>query len=95
MVGDHYHIVNVEEAGGFVKKMGKSIYAAQDIKKGEEMTAENLVLRAPAVGDPPWRIDDLIGRCAPVFIPRHTPITRAMLYEACEGPEAMFGIIGE
>lgn len=78
MMGFSTHNISFEETNGFVRKMGKSIYAARAIKKGETITAADLYLRAPAAGDPPYRLDAYIGLSPLVDTEKDTPMTAEM-----------------
>ncbi len=42
----------------------KSIFAARDIKEGEELTEENLTTKRPGTGISPMRWNEMIGRKA-------------------------------
>jgi len=52
------------EKNGFIKKMGKSIYAARDIAAGEIVAADAIELRAPADGLAPYELNKIIGKQA-------------------------------
>jgi sialic acid synthase len=43
-------------------KMGKSLVAARDLPKGHVLTAEDIVMKSPGGGLPPYELDKLIGR---------------------------------
>ena len=77
-----------------MRKMGKSIYAARDIKAGQTMTADDLHLRAPAIGDPPYMLDSYIGMYCPIDIEKGTPIAAGM-FEVATAVEKMTGFMGE
>jgi N-acetylneuraminate synthase/sialic acid synthase len=49
------------ERAGFIRKMGKSIYAARPIPAGKVLEAEDMEARSPADGLPPYRMGDLQG----------------------------------
>ena len=44
--------------------MRKSIYAAQDIKKGEVITPNMITTRRPATGISPMKWDEVVGSIA-------------------------------
>ena len=48
----------------------KSIIAKKNIKKGEELTLENLDIKRPGNGISPMRIDDVIGKSLKKFFKR-------------------------
>lgn len=52
--------VQAEEAP--LLKMSKKIVAARDVAPGTKLVAEDLAVRSPGDGLPPYRIPDLIGR---------------------------------
>jgi sialic acid synthase len=47
-----------------LKKMGKGIYATQDIQEGEEITLEKVTIMSPSNGIPAARWDEVFGRKA-------------------------------
>jgi N-acetylneuraminate synthase/sialic acid synthase len=60
-IGDGVKKVHeVEEAA--VTKMGKKLVAAHDLPAGHVITAEDIAIKSPGDGLPPYRFDDLIGR---------------------------------
>lgn len=46
------------------KKLGKSVVALRDIKKGQRLASEDLITKSPGNGISPMHFDDLIGRVA-------------------------------
>ena len=50
------------ERKGFIRKMGKAVYAARPIPSGKILEAEDMEAKSPADGLPPWRMPGLIGR---------------------------------
>jgi len=61
MLGNANRRLTHAEVNGFVKKMGKSIYASKDIPSGDLITTDNVELRSPAEGLPPYLLDGIIG----------------------------------
>ena len=61
---------------GDIKSMvfRRSIYVAQDIKKGETVTAENLRVIRPGLGRPPRMFDEIVGRTAGIDLKRGTAL---------------------
>ena len=61
---------------GDIKSMvfRRSIYVAQDIKKGETVTAENLRVIRPGLGLPPRMFDEIVGRTAGIDLKRGTAL---------------------
>ena len=47
-----------------IEKMGKSIWPSRPIKAGEVFTEENLAIKTPAGGLPPYLIEEVIGKIA-------------------------------
>lgn len=43
-------------------KMGKKVVAARDLPAGKKLTREDLTLKSPSDGLPPYELDNLIGR---------------------------------
>jgi len=54
--------VVLEQEKSAIEKMGKSIWPARSIKAGEVLTEENLSLKTPAGGMPPYLIEEVIGK---------------------------------
>ena len=44
--------------------MGKAIHPIRPIHTGEKLTVENIALKAPAVGIPPYEWDNVLGKIA-------------------------------
>jgi sialic acid synthase len=51
-----------EEKKGFIRKMGKAVYAARPIPAGKVLEAEDMEAKSPADGLAPWRMPGLVGR---------------------------------
>ena len=79
MEGNVDRVLELEELSGFPIKMGKSIYASRDISAGESITGNNICLKAPATGLPPYLMKKIIGMKAMAKINEETPITRGSL----------------
>ena len=62
MLGDGKKEVLPVEKDGFVKKMGKGVYAVRKISKGEEIKREDLTIKSPAGGILPSQIDEIVGK---------------------------------
>ena len=45
-----------------IKKMGKELVAASDLPAGHVLTANDIVMKSPADGLPPYELDNLIGQ---------------------------------
>jgi N-acetylneuraminate synthase/sialic acid synthase len=45
-----------------VKKMGKKLVAARDLPAGHVLTADDIVMKSPADGLPPYELDNLVGQ---------------------------------
>ena len=75
-MGDGVKRVLPEEAGA-IQKMGKSIVAARPIRAGDVIGSEDLALKSPGGGLPPYRLAEVVG----------TRATRTYFEdEAIEGP---------
>lgn len=57
----------------------RSLWAAQDIKAGELITAENVRSLRPALGIPPRELQNVLGKVAKRDVPRGTPLAWDML----------------
>ncbi|MFV1977774.1 MAG: N-acetylneuraminate synthase family protein, partial [Myxococcota bacterium] len=57
-----------------LEKMGKSIVASRDLAAGRQITREDLAIRSPGGGIPPYEIDGLIGRTLLTPIEEDEPI---------------------
>lgn len=44
-----------------ITKMGKSLVAARDLRKGHVLTSEDIFMKSPGGGLPPYEIDNIIG----------------------------------
>ena len=64
MIGEYTKIVQPEEFGGFVNKMGKSVYVSRTMTKGEKITAEDVCCKSPAVDGAlsPAELESVIGK---------------------------------
>jgi pseudaminic acid synthase len=65
------------------RKLGRSLFASKDIKKGEQFTYENIKSVRPSDGLPPKYIDDIVGKVASVDITFASPLK----WEMIEGAE--------
>lgn len=62
-LGDGVKRVMPEERSA-IEKMGKAIYAARPIRRGDVLRADDLALKSPGGGIPPYRLGELVGRVA-------------------------------
>lgn len=53
-----------KEDDGFIRKMGKAVHVVKPIQAGEKLTVENIALKAPAVGIPPYEWENTLGKIA-------------------------------
>jgi N-acetylneuraminate synthase/sialic acid synthase len=60
-------------------KMGKSLYAARDIKKGELVNFQDVEMRSPAAGLTPGHLTNLIGARMSRDIKKFHPFTETDL----------------
>ncbi|HHM05981.1 MAG TPA: N-acetylneuraminate synthase [Gammaproteobacteria bacterium] len=57
------------------RKMGKSLYAARHLKAGEVLRREDLVVKSPGGGLPPYRMGELLGKRLVVDVPQEVPFS--------------------
>lgn len=57
------------------KKMGKSLYAARNLKSGTVITTKEVVVKSPGGGIPPYRLNDFIGKKLLVDLPAEMPFS--------------------
>ncbi len=62
MLGKRDKQVLPEETGGFIRKMGKSIYVNRQMMAGEVIKREFLCLKSPADGLKPSEMDNIVGK---------------------------------
>lgn len=60
-VGDGIKKVHQDEDIPLIK-MGKSLYAAQDLKAGHILREQDIAIKSPGIGLPPYEMDSLIGK---------------------------------
>lgn len=53
-----------KEDVGFIHKMGKAVHVVKPIRAGEKLTVNNVALKAPAQGIPPYEFDNVLGKIA-------------------------------
>ena len=76
-LGDVKYARTESEEGSLVFR--RSIFAVADIAKGEVLTSGNVRIIRPGHGLAPKHLPVVLGRRAAGFIPRGTPIDRALL----------------
>ena len=64
-----------------IRKMGKMIVAARDLPAGHVLTRDDLALKSPADGLPPYELDRLVGRTLRQPVHAET----ALMFELLEG----------
>lgn len=75
LLGDQeVQVTPSEKASGHVTSFRRAIYAAKDIKKGEELTEENLTILRPEHGIPAWEFDEVVGRYLEIDRNKFEPI---------------------
>lgn len=67
-LGDGQKKSHASEAAAAVK-MGKKLVAARDLQPGHVLLADDIAIRSPGDGVPPYEIDRIIGRRTRVAIP--------------------------
>lgn len=60
-------------------KMGKSLYAARQLPKGHVLRAEDIVMKSPGGGLPPYELDGLLGRKLSVDVEQEQALSLSML----------------
>lgn len=55
------------------KKMGKSLYAARNLRAGTVLSAADVVVKSPGGGMAPYRLDELIGKTLLIDLPAEVP----------------------
>jgi N-acetylneuraminate synthase/sialic acid synthase len=63
-LGKPERIILEDERKGFCHKMGKAIHIARPIHKGKEIEPEDIIIKAPADGLPPYEEEKVIGKIA-------------------------------
>jgi sialic acid synthase len=66
-----------EEAA--VVKMGKKLVAARDLPAGHVLDGADIAIKSPGDGLPPYKLDEVIGRCLTVALETDADITPAVL----------------
>ncbi len=61
------------------KKMGKGIYTTRPLPKGKVITWEDIALKTPANGTPPYMIDRILGKKLKVSLEEEAPISLDLL----------------
>jgi len=56
------------------KKMGKSLYAARTLNVGTVLSAEDVAIKSPDGGIPPYKINEIIGKTLTSGIPEDKPL---------------------
>ena len=62
MMGDGLKQLCDEETGGFVVKMGKSIYPSRNLPAGTILERSDLSMKAPATGMYPYEKNQVVGK---------------------------------
>lgn len=62
-----------------ISKMGKAIWPARTIKQGEAITKDNVCIKIPNDGLPPYMLDEIIGKVAREDISTSVPVTHERL----------------
>jgi sialic acid synthase len=65
-----------------ILKMGKKIVAARDLVAGHRLTADDLALKSPGDGLPPYELDRIVGRTLRLPIAEETALTFEVLEDA-------------
>jgi len=65
---------------GPLQKMGSACYFNRDMKKGDIVTVDDLILKSPAVGLLGWMYDDLIGRRLLVDVAAESPLAEVFFW---------------
>jgi N-acetylneuraminate synthase/sialic acid synthase len=76
-LGDGEKIVYSDEIAP-IKKMGKMIIAARDLRLGDRINFEDLEFRSPAEGLPPSFADKIVGKMLKQDLKKYSPLTLEM-----------------
>jgi sialic acid synthase len=60
-------------------KMGKSLYAARALRRGEALRAEDVAMKSPGGGLPPFELDRVLGKTLSVDVDAEQPLKLDML----------------
>jgi N-acetylneuraminate synthase/sialic acid synthase len=82
-MGDGKKCVFPEEEAP-IKKMGKKLVAARDLPAGHVLTANDIVMKSPADGLPPYELDNLVGQ----ELARAVAVDEALSYDQIAVPRA-------
>jgi len=64
MLGDGVKRLLDREKGGFTYKFGKAVHIVRPVEAGQPLRREDVSLKAPASGLPPWELEGVIGKIA-------------------------------
>lgn len=73
------HLLDKEVAP--ITKMGKSIYPTREIKPGNTILAQDLAIKSPGGGLPPYELDGLVGKIALVGLSTANPVKLEDVYK--------------
>jgi len=62
-----------------IMKMGKKLVAARDLPAGYAITAEDIAIKSPGDGLPPYELDKVVGRITRCALPADQDITFEVL----------------
>jgi sialic acid synthase len=79
-LGDGTKTMHASEAAP-IQKMGKKIVAARDLPAGHVLTRDDLALKSPGDGLPPFELDRLVGRSLRHPVDRETSLNFDLLDE--------------
>jgi N-acetylneuraminate synthase/sialic acid synthase len=82
-MGDGQKCVFPEEEAP-IKKMGKKLVASRNLPAGHVLTADDIVMKSPADGIPPYELDTLIGQ----ELARAVAVDEAFSYDQIVAPRA-------
>lgn len=64
LLGNGIKIISDKEKSGFVRKFGKAIHPVKTILANQTITAQDIAIKAPAEGLPPYEYDNVLGKIA-------------------------------
>ena len=64
MRGQAYKVTSDKERGGFVFKQGRAVHVTRPVAAGETLGIDNIALKAPAEGPPPYEFGRYLGKIA-------------------------------
>jgi N-acetylneuraminate synthase/sialic acid synthase len=77
-LGDGKRVINDFESEPR-KKMGKGVYASRSLTAGQILAWDDISLKTPTNGTPPYKVQEMLGKKLRVDIEEESPISLDML----------------